>query len=67
MPSHEEFRLVDQKDAALVNMIVHPSICFRSRNPKGTPAGGASPNRKTQERPERLGNRAKSIEIQYFF
>ena len=24
-----------------------------SRNPKGTPAGGASPNRKTQERPER--------------
>ena len=64
MPSHEEFRLVDQKDAALV---VHPSICFRSRNPKGTPAGGASPNRKTQERPERLGNRAKSIEIQYFF
>lgn len=67
MPSHEEFRLVDQKDAALVNMIVHPSICFRSRNPKGTPAGGASPNRKTQERPERLGNLAKSIEIQYFF
>lgn len=24
-----------------------------NRNPKGTPAGGASPNRKTQERPER--------------